>query len=107
VLAGDVTGTWSGSMTMGDNQFTLTYKFKQDGEKLTGSVTGPGGNAIDLNEGKVAGDKITFFLKVETPNGTMKITNEGTVKGDDEISLTSTMEGGPGAMPAITLKRSK
>lgn len=106
-LAGDVTGTWTGSMSMGDNQMTLTYNFKQDGEKLTGTVTGPGGNAIDLNEGKVAGDKISFFVKVDTPNGTLKIVNEGTLKGDNEITLKTTMEGGPGEMPAITLKRSK
>lgn len=107
-VAADITGNWTGSMSMGDNQFTLTYNFKQDGEKLTGTVTGPQGNPLTLNDGKVQGDKLTFFISFEGPNGTMKIVNEGTIKGE-EITLTTKMEGGQGFpdMPPMTLKRSK
>ena len=108
-LAADITGNWTGSMSMGDNQFTLTYNFKQDGEKLTGSVTGPQGNPLTLNEGKVQGDKISFNVSVEGPNGTFKIVSEGTIKGE-EITITSKMGGGDGGgpqMPPMTLKRAK
>ena len=104
-LAADITGNWTGSMSMGDNQISLTYVFKQDGEKLTGTVTGPGGD-LPLKDGTVKGDKLTFNIQFDGPNGTMKIASEGTIKGE-EITLTSTMEGGPGAMPAMTLKRAK
>ena len=105
-LAADVTGNWTGSMSMGDNQFTLTYAFKQDGEKLTGTVTGPQGDPLALQDGKVQGEKLSFFVQLEGPNGTMKISSEGAIKGE-EITLTTKMEGGPGDLPAITLKRSK
>src|SRR6266567_5354779 len=80
-LGADITGNWTGSMSMGDNQFTLSYTFKQDGEKLTGTVTGPGGNALPLNDGKVQGDKLSFTVQAEGPNGSFKISSEGTVKG--------------------------
>jgi len=42
LVAGDISGTWTGMMVFGDNQVPLTYSFKQDGAKLTGTVTGPG-----------------------------------------------------------------
>ena len=105
-LAADITGTWTGAMTMGDNQFNLSYSFKQDGEKLTGTLTGPQGNPLTLNDGKVQGDKPSFSVNVEGPNGAFKISSEGTIKGD-EITLASKMEGGPGDLPAMTLKRAK
>jgi hypothetical protein len=37
-LAADISGNWSGTMQMGDNPVALTFVFKQDGEKLTGTV---------------------------------------------------------------------
>jgi len=105
-LAADITGTWTGSMSMGDNQFTLTYAFKQDGGTLTGTVTGPQGDPIPLKDGKVQGDKLSFYVQFEGPNGSMKISSEGAIKGE-EITLTTKMEGGPGDMPPMTLKKSK
>ena len=108
-VASDITGNWTGSMSMGDNQFTLTYNFKQDGEKLTGTVTGPQGDPLTLNEGKIQGDKLSFHVLIEGPNGSFKIENEGTIKGE-EITLTSKMGGGDGGgrgMPPMTLKRTK
>ncbi len=110
ILAADISGNWSGTMSMGDNQFTLNYVFKQDGEKLTGSVQGPQGDPLTLNDGKVQGDKLSFNIVVQTPNGDMKINSEGTIKGADEITLTSKMVGAPEGMPempSMTLKKSK
>ena len=51
-LAADISGNWSGTMQMGDNPIPLTYAFKQDGEKLTGTVTSPQGEPLPLSEGK-------------------------------------------------------
>ncbi len=110
LLASDISGNWAGTMSMGDNQFTLNYTFKQDGEKLSGTVQGPQGDPLTLNDGKVQGDKLSFSITVQTPNGDMKITSEGTIKGSDEITLTSKMVGAPEGMPEMppmTLKRSK
>ena len=91
---------------MGDNPFTLTYAFKQDGEKLTGTVTGPQGDPLPLNAGKVVGDKISFFVNVDMGGTPAKFSSEGTIKGD-EISLTTKSEGGPDFGPPMVLKRVK
>jgi opacity protein-like surface antigen len=103
-LAADITGNWTGS----SDQFSLTFVFKQDGEKLTGAVTGPQGDPMPISDGKVQGDKMSFTVKVDMGGNSMKIIHEGTIKGD-EITLITKVEGGgdfPGGGP-MTLKRQK
>jgi hypothetical protein len=104
-LAADISGNWSGTMQMGDNPFTLTYAFKQDGEKLAGTVTGPQGDPLPLNDGKVVGDKVSFSVQVDMGGNPAKFASTGVIKGD-EISLTTKSDGGPD-FPPMVLKRAK
>ena len=99
--AADVTGKWSGQMDGPNGGMTLTANFKQDGTKLTGTMEGPGGEPIQIEDGKVEGDKIVFAVTFND----MKIVHEGTIK-EDTISLQIKMDGGEGPGP-ITLKRVK
>ena len=106
-LAADITGNWSGNMSFGDNQFTLSYAFKQDGAKLTGTVTGPDGNSLPLVDGKVDGDTVTFAVNVDMNGNNAKFVSSGTVKGD-EIAITTKVEGNSDFPPnSMTLKRTK
>ena len=105
-LAADVSGNWSGTLQMGDNPFTLTYAFEQDGEKLTGTVTGPGGEPLPLNDGKVVGDKVSFNVEVDMGGNPATFRSEGIVKGD-EITLTTKSDGGPDFGGPMILKRVK
>ncbi len=86
VFAADVTGAWSGTTKGPDgNDFTLAMTLKQAGNALTGTVTGPDGNTIDITDGKVDGDKVSFNVSVQG----MVIVHEGIIKGDDAIALTA------------------
>ena len=106
-FAADVTGKWTTQFDTPNGAITLTYDFKQDGTKLTGSVQGPTGDPIPIQDGKVDGDKISFTVTYAGPQGEMKITNEGAVK-TDEISLTAKIPGmEDGGPPPVTLKRVK
>jgi hypothetical protein len=105
-LAADISGNWSGTMQMGDNPFTLTYAFKQDGEKLTGTVTGPQGQPLPVSDGKVVGDKVSFFVQVDMGGNPAKFMSQGIIKGD-EITLTTKVEGGEDFGGAMVLKRVK
>ena len=108
-LAADVTGKWTGEMNgPDDSSMTLTFNFKQDGTKLTGTVDGPGGQPLELKDGKVDGDKISFVVSFDGGGGEMKILHEGTINGD-EITLNIKMEGGPGEGLGgpLKLKRAK
>jgi len=104
--AADVTGTWKGEVSTPDgNSFTLTYNFKQDGAKLTGTVLGPQGDPLPIDNGKVEGGKISFSVKVPFNGGTV-ISSEGTINGD-EITLKTKAEGGDMDTPPVTIKRQK
>jgi hypothetical protein len=102
VWAADITGKWSAQMSGPDGGgMTLTFTFKQSGTKLTGTMDGPGGEPMQIQDGKVDGDKISFAVSFND----MKIVHEGVVKGD-EITLTVKMDGGPGGSPGpMVLKR--
>ena len=94
-------------MQMGDQSFPLTYAFKQDGEKVTGTVTGPQGDPLPLNEGKITGDKVSFFVQVDMGGNAAKFVSEGVIKGE-EIALTTKMDGNQDFPPSsMTLKRTK
>ena len=139
-FAGDVTGTWEGEMKMPEmgqgggpggeggrgggmgsqGPRKWIFDLKQDGTKLTGSVKGPRGNASDIMDGKIEGDKLSFKVKSQGFQGNeMTIKYEGTLSGE-EISFTFSMEGGMGGrgggrgpgggdfqMPPIVAKRVK
>ena len=92
-LAADISGNWSGNLQAGDNPYPLTFAFKQDGEKLTGTVTGPQGQPLPLNDGKVLGDKVSFFVQADMNGSPAKFISEGVIKGE-EISLNIKVEGG-------------
>jgi hypothetical protein len=103
--AADVTGVWTGNVSSPNGDFALTYTFKQDGTKLTGSVTGHT-DPIEIQEGKVEGDKISFFLQVDMGGGVVKFTSKGTIKGD-EIVLTTTNDAGMDLAGEMTIKKQK
>jgi hypothetical protein len=96
------TAKWSAQMNGPDGGgMTMTFNFKQDGTKLTGTIDGPGGEPMAIQDGKVDGEKIVFAVSFND----MKIVHEGTIKGD-EITLTIQMNGGPGGGPGpLKLKR--
>jgi len=100
VAAADVSGKWAGQVpSRGGEMMAATFSFKVDGDKLTGTMTGPQGE-VQLQEGKASGDKISF----STTGGNAKILFEGTVAGD-QIKMTRTREGGQAR--EFTLKRAQ
>lgn len=84
MFAADATGSWTATVSSPNGDFKLTFAFKQDGATLTGTVTGPQGAALDITDGKVDGNKISFNVAF---NG-MTIKHDGTINGD-EIKLTT------------------
>lgn len=93
-LAGDVTGKWTATMQgrKGGAPREVVYNFKADGEKLTGTTTGMGGAEVQLSDGKVKGEDISFTTKVEMNGNSMVMTYKGKIAGD-EIKFTQTREG--------------
>jgi hypothetical protein len=102
-FAADVTGAWTGNMVTPDgNSFQITFTFKQDGAKLTGTVAGPQGDPMEISDGKVDGAKLFFNVSF---NG-MTIKHEGTLSGDT-IKLTTKTDQGDFPGGEMTLTRNK
>ena len=86
VLAADVTGKWTTTISTQIGELAYTYEFKVDGEKLTGKAKSQFGD-LDITDGKIKGDEITFVETVEFNGGPIRIEYKGKVVGD-EIKFT-------------------
>jgi hypothetical protein len=86
----DMNGKWTGMLSAPDgNQYPLNYTFKIDNDKLTGTGTSMEGT-IDLTEGKVKGDSLSFAVDV----GGVKVINKGKYfSAGDSISLNIDYQG--------------
>ena len=102
-FAADVTGAWTANMAgpNGDSM-KITFTFKQDGAKLTGTAGGPMGDPMEISDGKVDGDKLSFNVSF---NG-MTIKHEGVIAGDT-IKLTTKSDSGDFPGMEMTLTRAK
>ena len=104
-FAADLTGTWSGEMPgQNGDTFHISYTFKQDGAKLTGFAKSPQGDLIQIADGKIDGDKVSFNLTV---HGTT-ILHEGTISGDTiKLNTNSDDAGYHGGDPTLTRDHSQ
>jgi hypothetical protein len=65
VIFADLNGKFSGVLNAPDgNQYPLTYNFKVDGNKLTGTLGTPQG-VVSIDSGKVSGNNMAFSVTVE------------------------------------------
>jgi hypothetical protein len=91
-FAADVTGKWTYEMQgRQGNATTATLNLKADGNTLTGTVSGRGGET-EITDGKIDGDNVSFKV-VREFNGnkmTMKYTGKVT---EDGLKLKVEAEG--------------
>lgn len=115
-FAADITGKWTYEMAgrQGGNPRPVTLNLKADGSKLTGTVSGMmgrggGGGApadMEIMNGKVDGDKVSFETKAEF-NGNTRVTKyEGTLTGGElKLKVTRDTQNGP-QTNEVTAKKS-
>ena len=92
--AADVDGKWTGMFDTPNGSVTVGFTFKADGEKLTGSTTGPDGREIEIKDGKVDGNKISFNLALDFGGMPFVLPYKGVVS-PEEIKLTADFMGMP------------
>ena len=80
--AAGIDGTWKTTMKSADGDMEMTFVFKMEGEKLTGTIkTGNGDMAI--SNAKVNGKEFSFTVEF----GDSPIKHSGVLKDDDTITL--------------------
>lgn len=79
----DPTGTWHWSFTTPNGDVRVsTLKLKREGEKLTGAVSGRGGNETAIEQGTLKGDVISFQVVRERDGTTTTSKFNGKVTAD-------------------------
>jgi hypothetical protein len=101
LAASDITGKWTTEILGPEGKpFPLTFEFHQAGTKLTGTLTGPQGDPLAIDNGQVHGDRFSFTISFNN----MTITHEGTIDGD-EIQMTTKSTAAGFKNGKMTLKR--
>ena len=102
--AADITGNWKADLQTPQGKVEVSYSFKQEGGTLTGTWQAAQSPTVQIAEGKVSGDKVSFVVKLG-PDGALTFAHEGTLSGD-EIQLTMKPSGEfPGA--TVVAKKAK
>ena len=100
--AADIAGKWVAEMPgRGGGTTQTTFTFKVEGAKLTGTMQGAQGDPMEITEGKVDGDNISFVVVRNMGGNEIKMTYKGKVSGDEfkftrEFQMPAGGMGGPG-----------
>jgi hypothetical protein len=89
-VAADATGTWKWSVDRNGTTIETTLKLKQDGEKLTGTISGRNNTESEIEDGKVADGKVSFKVTREFNGNKIVFTYMGklsddTIKGETKF----------------------
>lgn len=76
-----ISGDWDLSINGPEGVITATATLKQDGEKVTGSITSPQGT-VEL-AGTYKAKKVELAFQIQSPNGPLDIKVNGDVDGAD------------------------
>jgi hypothetical protein len=81
--AADVTGKWKAEMQTPQGTRESLFDFKADGDKLTGTVTGGRGGAVEITNGKISGDDIEFSVVRKFQDREFTQVYKGKVSGNE------------------------
>ena len=90
-LAADLTGRWKAEFDTQPGKQTYLYDLKTEGGnvtgKATGDINGENKHTVEIKDGKLVGDTVTFVEMFEFQGNELTITYSGKLAGD-EIKFT-------------------
>ena len=90
--AADISGQWKGEWTDSRDTPPYTFTFKQDGASLTGTVSSGDGGDLQIRDGKVNEDRVTFVVVRSIGAREMPASYSGRVDGG-EITFKVSLPG--------------
>src|SRR5215831_12117280 len=101
--AADVDGTWAGTVQGPMGDIPVSFTFKADGAKLTGTTLGFDGSPVPIMDGKIDGNTITFTVTFDFGGMPFMLSYKGIVSSDQ-----NNMSGEAFGMPfEFVLKKAK
>ncbi len=77
--AADVTGTWKGSFDFQGTNVALTFHLTTDTGAVTGTVEGLPTTPVEIHDGKLDADSLTFWVNTDYEGQTYKLLYKGKV----------------------------
>jgi hypothetical protein len=102
--AADVTGVWKGSFDYNGTAVPVTFDMKSSEGAVTGTVAGLPTPNVEIKDGKLDGDTLTFWIGIEYQGNPVKLVLNGKLSGD-QIAFTMGTEGGEWSVQ-LTAKKS-
>ena len=96
-------GTWAGSVGGPQGEFPVSFTFKADGAKLTGSTMSFDGTPVPIKDGKIDGNNIAFGVSLDFGGMPFDMSYKGVVS-PDQIKMSGDAFGMPFE---FVLKKSK
>jgi hypothetical protein len=93
-LAADIDGKWTVDVEGRRGTVTQTLVLKVSGNNLTGSFEGGRGSAVDISDGTIDGNKVSFKVIREFNGNQFTQEYKGTVSDAGELNLSVSMGGG-------------
>jgi hypothetical protein len=99
----DVTGAWKGAWDLNGTNMPLVLNLKSSATAVTGTAEGMGTAPIDIHDGKIDGNTVTFWLNADYQGQTYQLNYKGTVTGSQIDFAFGTADGAWGA--SVTVKK--
>jgi hypothetical protein len=91
LCAADITGKWKGQMEESGRE--VVFQLKNDGTKVSGTMSGSNGEPRPITQGELNGDNISLTVASEWQGNPVKLLVKGKVSGN-EMKLTLESESG-------------
>lgn len=102
-LAADFSGKWTAKFDTQIGPMNYTYEIHVDGTTVTGTAANDQGS-VDIKDGKINGDTITFVEVRDFGGNSIKITYTGKINGDQ---IEFTRDVGEFATEKLSAQRAK
>lgn len=80
--AADVSGTWKGAFDFNGSSVPVAINLKVAGTDVTGTIEGLPTTPVDIHEGKLDGDNVTFWVNTDYQGTTYKLLYKGKISAD-------------------------
>jgi opacity protein-like surface antigen len=93
-FAHDVDGKWNGIVSTPMGDIPVAFEFKADGATLNGTSSAPDGSTLQIKDGKIDGQTITFVMSIDAGGVPLDLNYKGDVTAA-EIKFTLEIFGMP------------
>jgi len=93
-LAADINGKWTAEVEGRNGTVTQTLVLNASGNSLAGSFEGARGGAVDISDGTIDGNKVSFKVVREFNGNQFTQQYKGTLSDSGELDLSVSMGSG-------------